>query len=78
MHLIVGSLVFWQIANSLYNKRKSSIPPLFNVAKVLCTASDKTKLLAETFPEKTFLDDSDSTLPVNSEIMKYTCNSRAG
>ena len=45
----LGSLEFWQIANSVLNKGKSAIPPLFNGLEVLSSASDKAKLL------KTFL-----------------------
>ena len=41
----LGSRDFWQIANSVLNKGKSAIPPLFNGPEVLSSASDKTKLL---------------------------------
>ena len=34
---------FWQIANSVLNKGKSAIPPLFNGPEVLSSASDKGK-----------------------------------
>ena len=37
----LGSRDFWQIANSVLNKGKSAIPPLFN--RLLSSASDKTK-----------------------------------
>ena len=40
---------FWQIANSVVNKRKSAIPPLFNGPEVLSYASDKAKFFAENF-----------------------------
>ena len=41
----LGSQDFWQIANSVLNKGKSTIPPLFNSLEVLLSASDKAKLL---------------------------------
>ena len=44
----LGSQDFWQIANSVFNKGKSAIPPLFNSQEVLSSASEA-KLL------KTFL-----------------------
>ena len=34
---------FWQIANSVLNKGKSTIPPLFTSPEVLSFASDKRK-----------------------------------
>ena len=46
-----GSRDFWRIANSVLNKGKFAIPPLFNGPEVLSSASDKAKL----FAEKTFL-----------------------
>ena len=45
----LGSRHFWQIANSVLNKGKSSIPPLFNGPQVLSSAFDKAKLFAENF-----------------------------
>ena len=45
----LGSLDFWRIANSVLNKGKSAIPPLFHDPDVLSSASDKAKLLAENF-----------------------------
>ena len=42
-----GSQDFWRIANSVLNKGKSSIPPLFNGPGVLSSASDKAKLFAK-------------------------------
>ena len=45
----LGSHDFWQIANSVLNKGKSAIPPLFNGLEVLSSASDKAKLLARDF-----------------------------
>ena len=43
----LGSHDFWQIANSVLNKGKSAIPPLFNGPEVLSSASDKAKLFAD-------------------------------
>ena len=43
----LGSCDFWQIANSVPNKGKSTIPPLFNGPEVLSSASDKAKLFAK-------------------------------
>ena len=43
----LGSRDFWRIANSVLNKGKSAIPPLFNGPEVLSSASYKEKLFAE-------------------------------
>ena len=45
----LGSWDFWQIANSVLNKGKSAIPPLFNSLEVLPSAYNKAKLFAGTF-----------------------------
>ena len=58
------SLDFWRIANSVLNKGKSAIPPLFNGPEVLSSASDKAKLFAENFSKNFNLDDSGISLPV--------------
>ena len=55
---------FWRIANSVLNKGKSAIPPLFNGPEVLSSASDKAKLFAENFSKNSNLDDSGISLPV--------------
>ena len=60
----LGSHDFWQIANSVLNKGKSAIPPLFNGPEVLPSASDKAKLFAENFSKNSNLDDSGISLPV--------------
>ena len=60
----LSSQDFWQIANSVLNKVKSAIPPLFHNPEVLFSASDKTKLFAENFSKNTNLDDSGISLPV--------------
>ena len=53
-----------RIANSVLNKGKSAIPPLFNGPGVLSSASDKAKLFAKNFSENSNLDDSGISLPV--------------
>ena len=53
-----------RIANSVLNKGKSAIPPLFNHLEVLPSASDKAKLFAENFSKNSNLDDSGISLPV--------------
>ena len=60
----LGSWDFWQIANSVLNKGKSAIDPLFNGPKVLSSAFDKTKLFAENFSKNCNLDDSGISLSV--------------
>ena len=54
----LGSRDFWRIANSVLNKGKSAVPPLFNGPEVLSFASDKAKLFAENFPKNSNLDNS--------------------
>ena len=54
----LGSRDFWQIANSVLNKGKSAIPPLFNDPEVLASASDKAKLFAKNFFKNSNLDES--------------------
>ena len=60
----LGSRDFWQIANSVLNKVKSAIPPLFNGPEVVSSASDKAKLFAKNFSKNSNLDDSGICLPV--------------
>ena len=60
----LASCDFWQIANSVLNKGKSAIPPLFNRPEVLSSASDKAKLFAENFSLNSNLDDLGVSLPV--------------
>ena len=55
---MLGSRDFWRIANSVFSKGKSAIPPLFNSPKVLSSASDKPKLFAKNFSKNSILDDS--------------------
>ena len=61
---LLGSRDFWRIANSVLNKRKSAIPPLFNGPEVLSSASDKAKLFPENFSLNSNLDDSGISVPV--------------
>ena len=60
----LGSCNFWRIANSVLNKSKSALPPLFNGPEVLSSASDKAKLFAENISMNSNLDDSGISLPV--------------
>ena len=60
----LGSRDFWRIANSVLNKGKSAIPPLFNGPEVLSSASDKAKLFAENFSNNSNHDDSGISLLV--------------
>ena len=55
---------FWQIANSVLNKGRSAIPPLFNGPEVLSSASDKAKLFAKNFSKNSNLDDFGISFPV--------------
>ena len=60
----LGSHDFLRITNSLLNKGKSAIPPLFNGLEVLSSTSGKAKLFPEMFSNKFNLDDSGISLPV--------------
>ena len=59
----LGSWNFWRIANSVLNKGKSSMPPLFNSPEVLSSVFDESKLFAEIFSNNSNLDDSGIRLP---------------
>ena len=52
-------------ANSVLNKGKSSIPPLFNGSGVLSSASDKAKLFAKDLYQSPGFDESGISLPVS-------------
>ena len=54
---------FWRIANSLLNKGKSAISPLFKGPEVLSSASHKAQLFPENFSMNSNLDDSGTSLP---------------
>ena len=60
----LGSQDFWQIANSVLNKSKPAIPPLFNSPEVLSSVSDQTKSFFENFSKNSNLDDLGISLPV--------------
>ena len=55
---------FWQITNSVLNKGKSAIPPLFNGQEVLSSTSDKGNLFSKIFSKNSNLDDASISLPV--------------
>ena len=59
----LGSRDFWRIANSVLNKGKSAVPPLFNGPE-MSSASDKAKLFAENISLNSNLDDLGVSLPV--------------
>ena len=48
---------FWWIANSVLNKDKSAIPPLFNGLEMLSSASEKVKLFPENLCKNSNIDD---------------------
>ena len=54
----------WQIANSVLNKGKSTVPLLLNTPKVLSSASDKAKVFAKNYSKNSNLDDLGILLPV--------------
>ena len=60
----LGSRDFWQNANSVLNKGKSAIPPLFNGLEVSSSASDKAKLFVKNFSKNSNLDELGISLPV--------------
>ena len=60
----LNSWDFWRIANSVLNKGKSAVPPLFNRLEVFSSASDKAKLLGKNFSNNSNLDDFGISLPV--------------
>ena len=64
----LGSRDFWRIANSVLNKGKSAIPPLFNGPEVLSSASDKAKLFAENFSLKSNLGVSLPVFPSRTNL----------
>ena len=60
----LGSRDFWQIANSVLNKGKFAITPLFNGTEVLSSASDRAKLFVQNISKNSNLDDSGIFLPI--------------
>ena len=55
--------------NSVLNKSKSAILPLFNSLDMLSSASDKAKLFAKIFSKNSNLDDSGISLPVDCVLV---------
>ena len=64
MLVLQHSFLIYLQYNSVLNKGKSAIPPLFNEPEVLSSASDKAKLFAENFCKNSNLDESGISLPV--------------
>ena len=60
----LSSRDIWRIANSLLNKVKSAIHPVFSGPEVLSSASDKVKLFAKNFSKNSDLDDLGISFPV--------------
>ena len=60
----LGSRNFRRIANSVLNKGKSIIPPLFNDPEESSSAPVKTKLFSKNFSKNSNLDDSGISLPI--------------
>ena len=60
----LGSWDVWRFPNSVLNKGKSAIPPLFSSSEVLSSTSDKAKLFAKNFSKNSNLDDSGISLSV--------------
>ena len=58
-----GSHNFWRITNSVLNKGKSAIFPLFSSPEVLIYTSDKAKLFTKNSSKNSDLDDSGISLP---------------
>ena len=61
----LGSWDVWRFPNSVLNKGKSAIPPLFSSSEVLSSTSDKAKLFAKNFSKNSNLDDLGISLPVS-------------
>ena len=59
----LGSRDFWQIANSVLNNNKSSIPPLFHGSEVLTSPQDKANLFGDNFVSNSTLNDEGHLLP---------------
>ena len=55
-------LDFWRISNSVLNRGKSAILPLYNDPEVLSSASDNVKCFAGNFSVNSNLDDSENSL----------------
>ena len=68
----LGSRDFWRTANSVLNKGKSAIPPLFTGLEVLPSSSHKAKLFAKIFSVNSNLDDPGISLPVFPSRTNWT------
>ena len=60
----LGSWEFWRIANSVLDKGKSAMPPLFSDSEVSFSTSGKAKLLGKNFSKNSNIDDLGISLPV--------------
>ena len=58
-----GSRNFGPITNTVLNKDKSAIHPLFNCPEVLYSVSDEKELFAKNFSGNSKLDELDISLP---------------
>ena len=68
----LGSQDFWQITNSVLNKDKSAICPLFNSLELLSSEFDKAKLFTKNFFMNYSLDNSGISLTVFSSRTNVT------
>ena len=59
----IGSRDFWRICNSILNRGKSAIPPLFNGPEVLTAFMDKANRFVRNFSNNSTLDGSFHALP---------------
>ena len=59
----LGSRDFCKIFNSVFNRSKSCIPPLFNCFEVLSSSKDKIELFAQLFSTNCSLNSSGHNLP---------------
>ena len=59
----LGSRDIWWIANSVLNRNKSSIPPLFHGPEVLTSPQDKANIFADKFVSNSTLNDEEHILP---------------
>ena len=58
----LGCRDFWPIADSVHNKAKSVIPPLFNGPEILSSSTDKAIFFAKNFFKNPNLDSKKSNL----------------
>ena len=60
----LGCQNFWRTANSVFEKAKSAISPLFNGPEVFSSVFHKAKLFTKNFSTNSNLDDSGISLPL--------------